>query len=499
MPKKENRFFHILPSVFSVLCCVVLVYILGLLVFGEGTLEQYYANLSPVSSMALFPLALAGIAGLLWLRSRTCAGQMGVWKLRALFAGVLAVQLIIARSCWYKMGWDISVVYTTAEELARGVELSNPTYFALCPNNAPLTILQFIPMWLAVKIGLAVPFVVLPYIDAVLLNLSAYFAVRCTQAITESKVSYFFALVVSIGWIALSPYIFYPYTDVFSILFPVLALYVYLRVKHPVFKWFLVSLLCFFGASIKPTVLIFMIALVILGVCRFLAMRDVSWKNALCIVAAVIIGMLPGKIWQDQTTAYLAGSATPEGQLSETHYLMLGMNGDTFGGHSPDDVTFSQSFETLAERRSANLARAWERLTERSLFENVKFFSVKAYKAYADGSFASHSSFLELEVPKRTDRFSTFLRSLYHKRGSLMPVCQAIAQWLWLMILTLCAMACIRSRSHPAAALLALTLLGATAYLLLFEVWPRYLFLYAPFFVILASLALDKPLILQKK
>ena len=32
-----------------------------------------------------------------------------------------------------------------------------------------------------------------------------------------------------------------------------------------------------------------------------------------------------------------------------------------------------------------------------------------------------------------------------------------------------------------------------TAYLLLFEVWPRYLFLYAPFFVILAALAFDGP------
>ena len=37
------------------------------------------------------------------------------------------------------------------------------------------------------------------------------------------------------------------------------------------------------------------------------------------------------------------------------------------------------------------------------------------------------------------------------------------------------------------------TLIGLTAYLLLFEVWPRYLFLYAPFFVILSSLAFDKP------
>ena len=65
---------------------------------------------------------------------------------------------------------------------------------------------------------------------------------------------------------------------------------------------------------------------------------------------------------------------------------------------------------------------------------------------------------------------------------------------LWLCLLTLCAFAAIRLRKHPAVAVLALTLLGLTAYLLLFEVWPRYSFLYAPFFVILASLALEKPL-----
>jgi len=41
---------------------------------------------------------------------------------------------------------------------------------------------------------------------------------------------------------------------------------------------------------------------------------------------------------------------------------------------------------------------------------------------------------------------------------------------------------------------LALTLIGLTLYVLLLEVWPRYLFLYAPFFVILASMAFEKPL-----
>ena len=255
--------------------------------------------------------------------------------------------------------------------------------------------------------------------------------------------------------------------------------------------------ICFFGAAVKPTVLIVLIALVMLGVCRFLAQKDFSrqaWLRALAAAAALVIGMMPGRLFQNAATEYLAGSAVPQGQLSETHYLMLGMNGETYGGHSAGDVEFSTSFETLDLRREANLKRAWERVSERSLLENVKFFAVKLYKAYADGSFAAHSSFLELEVPRRTDAVSRLLRSFYYEDGAYMPYCQTAAQCLWLMLLFLCAQACFRMRKHPAIAALALTLLGLTAYLLLFEVWPRYLFLYAPFFVILSSMALHRPL-----
>ena len=75
-----------------------------------------------------------------------------------------------------------------------------------------------------------------------------------------------------------------------------------------------------------------------------------------------------------------------------------------------------------------------------------------------------------------------------------MPYMQTLYQGVWLGVLTLCAVAAFRQRRNPTAALLCLTLVGLTAYLLLFEVWPRYLFLYAPFFVILGSLALEKPL-----
>ena len=498
MQRTAKRFFGFVPSLFSVLMGVCLIIILALLVVGQPALSQYYKPLSQLSNAALYPAALIVIVLLFFAASKADRPFQNHRLLSVLLQlAVLGVQFLIARSCWYKMGWDVATVYTTAEELALGLPPTQLEYFQGCPNNAPLTFLHFIPLWFAGKLGLAVPFVVLPYVDALLLNLTAFTTVRCVEKLTQSRVAVCFANVLAIGWIALSPYILYPYTDTFGVLFPVLALYCFLSIKTPWLKWLLISCLCFFGMTLKPMALIVLIALVMLGVCRFIVQGDFgksAWKQAVILVLAVIVGMIPGKVFQDQTTIWLTGTTTPQQQLSETHYLMLGMNGETFSGHSPADVEYSRSFETLSERRAANLSRAWERLTSRSFSENAHFFAVKAYKAYGDGSFASHSSFLELETPKRTDSLSLFLRSLYHKRGALMPYCQTLIQGVWLAVLTLCAYACFRLRKHAGVPLLALTLVGLTAYVLLLEVWPRYLFLYAPFFVVLASMAFEKPL-----
>lgn len=493
-----NRFFNAIPRWFCVLAGIMLCGVLALLVVGQPWLGSYYANRSLLPNWALWLAALVVIAGLLALKARIATQPAGrgssPWLLRAFFVLLLAAQCMVARSCWYTIGWDASNVHNTALELAQGIAVSSQDYFQLCPNNAPITLLAALPLWMGVKMGLAVPYVLLPYVDAVLLNLTAYVCVMCVRTLTQNRLSRTLATVLAVGWIALSPFILFPYTDTFSILFPVLALYLYLHVRKPVLKWFLISLVCFFGAAIKPTVLIVLIAMLLLGLCRFLgrgSQRQPAWRRAALVLVAVALGAAPGMIFQNASTAYLAGSANPDGQLSATHYLMLGMNGETFGGHSPDDVTFTESVERLEDAQRANLARAWERLSARTLAENLKFFSVKAFKAYNDGSFAAHSSFLALEIPKRTDALSIFLRQFYHARGAYNLLYHTIVQGVWLGVLTLCAYAAFARRKNATVAMLSLTLIGLTAYLLLFEVWPRYLFLYAPFYAILASMALD--------
>lgn len=495
--KRIQSLFQRMPHWLSAAAGGMLILILLIQVLAQPALESAYQNRSLLSNLVLYPVAIAFIAALHLLRKRRLSPLQHPWFIRALFLCTLAIQFLVARTCWYHLGWDPGEVHAAAEEIARGMAVSDTEYFISCPNNAPLAVLLSIPLFAAVKIGLGVPYVVLPYIDAVILNVTAYLCVQCVGRLTKSSAAHLLAVVLSLGWIALSPYILYPYTDVYAIFFPIFSFYLFLTLRKPLLKWLLISLFCFIGAAIKPTVLIFLIALILLSLCRLIACRSYAkpafFKRALLVALAVILGALPGRLFQSAATDWLTDGRAAENHLSMTHYLMLGMNSETLGGHSPADVEFTLSHQTLAEGQAANLRRTWERISERGFAGNLRFFAVKAYKAYADGSFASNSSFIDLEIPKRTDALSLLLRRLYHTSGDLMPLCQTIVQCLWLGVLTLCGIASIRQRKKPEVAVLGLTLIGLTAYLLLFEVWPRYLFLYAPFFVLLACLAFDKP------
>lgn len=462
--------------------------------FAQGFFSAYYPQSGFIGNLALLPIAVGFILLYLFLIRHVHPQPVRIhfrgW-LAMYFPLLLFAQLMFIRKVWYYPGFDVYNVYTGAQLIAEG-GMPASDYFRLCPNNAPITVLQSLLLRVALQLKMSVPYVILPYTGALLANVALLFSVLCVAKITPSRAARIGAVLLGTVWIAFSMLTTIPYTDIFSILFPVLALYLYLSKLRPPLKWFFISVVCFVGASIKPTVLIFMIALIIIAIIQFLKKNNRKRVRAIAFVCLMIVlGALPGTLWQAQSTKYLAGSASPQEQLSETHYLMLGMNGNTYGGHSPDDVAFSTSYANLADRQQANLQRAWARFTGRSFLRNIRFFSIKAYKAFSDGMMAADQSFLMLEIPARTDAVSILLRRIFYPKGDLHPLLVTFEQCIWIGILVLCIFALFAGQRRKTTSVLGLTLLGVAAYLLLFEVWPRYIFLYAPFFVILASLGLE--------
>jgi len=388
LQSKAQSWRNRINQVISIIVGLSFLLILGVIVLGQASLCFAYNQCFALDNLVMLLLALAVLLLSLWLRNRFSSSHVhkGWWHWMPVvyFPALLVIQLVVARSIWFYPGWDVLSVYDTSSKIAAGLAFDS-NYFRLCPNNAPLAVLLAAPIWLAIRLGMAVPYVVLPYLSEVMVNLACLFCVLNVYKLTRSRLARLGAYFLCTVWIALSLTSCIPYTDTFSVLFPMLALYAYLSNLRPFPKWMLVSLICFLGASIKPTVMIFEVALIVITVLRALPFRGWTrkrWLHAGTLLIVVVLGAVPGVLWKNASTTMLAGSAQPQEQLSETHYLMLGMNEKTFGGHSPEDVAFSQSFPTLAERRSANLQRAWERFSSRNMFHNLYFFTVKGYKAF---------------------------------------------------------------------------------------------------------------------
>ncbi|MCE5344253.1 MAG: hypothetical protein LLF96_11825 [Eubacteriales bacterium] len=486
-------------AVFSTLAGLLFLLTLAVVALGQSAFAFAYPRTYVWPNWAILLAVLALLSLTAWVRrfftGRARRPLRWGWLLAVYFLFLLAAQMLVTRSLWFYAGWDVQSVYETAGRLVRG-EAFDSTYFALCPNNSVITLLLTVPLWAATRLGLAVPYAVLPYVSALLTNLACLFCVLCVIRLTGSRLARLGALLLCTVWIAFSLTVTVPYTDTFSVLFPVLALYVFLSRLRAFPKWLLISLLCFLGAAVKPTVMIVGIALMLISALRLFPLSGMNrrrWRSAGAILAAIVLGAVPGKLLQNAANTVLAGSAQPQGQLCETHYLMLGMNDETYGGHSDEDNVFSLSYPTLQERRSANLQEAWRRFTARGVAGNLRFFAIKLYKAYSDGTLAANTSYLVLERPARSDAASVFLRTLYDKNSNAGVLIAMLMQGVWFAILLLCAAAFWgKGRREAVTASLGLTLLGVTAYLLLFEAWPRYLFLYAPLFVIAAALGLQR-------
>lgn len=505
LKKPLQRLAKALPQGLTLLAALLIVLILTILLGFQSAFSFAYESGALLSNLLLMPfvllfLGLCGWAYVLWQKRRGLASPHPLSRRRFLAllclgnALLLPVQLVMVRSLWFFPAWDPANCWQTATQLATGQPFTLAEYFGLCPNNAPISLVLTAPMWVGVKLGLAEPFILLPSLGAFLMNLASLFAALSVERITRSRAATLFCYGLSTVFLLLSPYLSVPYTDSYAVLFPILALYFWLTGFRPPLKWFLVALAASLGAAIKPTVWIVLVALLLVkgfGLLASLPLARNLLKRVLASALALLLGLLPGIALEKGATLLLSGSAVPQGQLSATHYLMLGMNSKTYGGHSPEDVEYSLSFPTLEERQRANVAKAWERVAARGLPQNLRFFAIKLYKAYNSGTFAFNGSFLPLITPKRTDPLSLFLRSVYDSKGALNPLYRTVYQGLWLLILVLCALALFLGRKrYSALPVMGLVVLGVSAYLMLFEVWPRYLFLYSPVFVALAALGM---------
>ena len=259
----------------------------------------------------------------------------------------------------------------------------------------------------------------------------------------------------------------------------------------------LALLVCGVGYFIKPQCLIVVIAILTIELVKALQMREKKAFAAFGVLLAVPL-LCIALIAPMLTLAYESKGVPLDAEMKfgMPHFLMMGMNEKCGGAYSDEDLYFSVSFDTAKERSVGELQETLNRIRAMGPFGLGRHLCKKLLTVYHDGTFAwgMEGSWYTKVVENINTRMAPFLQSVYYVDGSRQEVFKTFAQALWIFVLLFTTVSgYLRPVTKDSGAVDAvkLSIIGLTLFELLFEVRARYLFLYVPFFCILAALGME--------
>lgn len=452
---------------------------------------------------------------------------------------LIAFQLFIIAGARFMAGWDVWFITNIGD--ATQVE-----YFSRYPNQ-----LFLYGAFTGIAHFLQALGISNYYLGLICLSsLSVAACVPMTAYIAKRMAGYavgYGAFVLSAIMCGLSPWIMVPYSDTFGMFFTVFILWCYVCLDKQVqnqdkqtsalagvhvdaridaridartcCRWFLMGLAVVIGYAIKPTVIFVFVAIIVIELIQWLALRgsrdprdscnSYDSRNSLASrgsqtsqgsrdlrkTATATIACALGVVLAFALTSLVKNSTydvDENAAFSATHFLMMGANPVSGGVWSVSDVEFSDAANTPEERSRANLAEFKNRVMAMDLPQANLFLLKKLLTNFADGTFA-----WEIEGDFYTQIIGTneAVLGFYGispdaslDNNTFAPLFQV----LWLFVLVGCVLIVLGRRPLKAETVIAFTLLMLSAFLMLFEARARYLFLYLPFFIILGTMGWNR-------
>lgn len=440
-------------------------------------------------------------AAAVWFDRRTAwhRGLVVVVGLGCFFA----VEFLIGYAVRVLPDWDAGTIYSNAAGLATGsMRTIDADYYSMYPNNILLTLLLAGYLSILHQLGATDLYLGGIALNALAMTTAVFLTLVAARKMAGTATAVF-AVLPCTAFIALSPWIAVPYSDTLGMVFPVLLLLLFLQSreeKRPVHVyglWVAMGLVSAVGFSIKPTVVFVLIAAA--------AVLVFTKKNALSRSrhASVVIGCLLlafGAFGVGSATikAAVAGSGTlsfdvntNDREFPITHFLKMGAVG--FGGFNGPDVVETKSINSVEGRFQNGLDVYRERVSAMGPWGYLAFLDTKGETILGDGTFFTWGEGMArqpVELMAR-DPLSKAVQDYFYYEGPHFAFLRAFWQSLWFATLLLVAAPLlIRGRSlvQPAAVVMRLALFALLLFLLLFEGRSRYLYMYVPFFILLAAL-----------
>ena len=498
----DKSIYNIIKCIFIILFATIFL----LLIFVDTNLKYNYANDTKIDNWICLGI-LVFIFIMIFIVNRkkklndnitNIIEKKGKLIIMLMFILLFIVQLIILNNIYFKTGWDASHLFATAEHYAKTDVFKNSMYylqypyFDVYPNNIFLTSIFGILIKIALSFNILEVHKFLVILSIILVDIAGIVMVKTIGNFTSKKTLKILGATIFVLFIGLSPWYIIPYSDTYSILFPISVLYNYTKENKKFHNYLLIGLFSFLGYLIKPTNIIILIAIFILEFFKVLFNILKNPKIMLKNFIGIFLGILIVFLFNTQLLKLINYTSDNTYALSPYHYIMMGLNTKTTGTFSTTDVLNSLSINNYDNRIKYNQNVISDRLSEFSFNSFIEFYSKKLLVNFNDGTFSwGKEGLFYLSETNNSSPLSNCLKDIFYSYGNKYIFFSSIMQIIWIFILLTILIGTSLKNVNYKYCTIYLTLIGLTLFLLLFEARARYLYIYAPYFIILSIISID--------
>lgn len=501
------RLSKILIQFISILCLVVMV--IGI----TGAIMRYNESIPSTLGLLIISLLTAVLLFTLWGRVHLLSS--GHYRLLLFF--MILTTIVAAAAVFFavaskKIGWDPGAIMAFAEEHARGSFLGGQwgeQYLAKYNNNIFLMAIVIMVAKIALITGVSLV-VLLTGINFVLLLLASFILMYAANGIFGRN-GVVIVWILSLAMISLSPWVATFYTDTVGLFFVslVTALMVFTVKWSGAKRYVTASLLgicAAIGILIKPTVAIIGLAAI---VALLIAVMTRTKKLQKSHLYASIMAMLACSLTLAGINAVLSYKLPIDPKLAERvelsydHFLAMGsLRGlepypsCKTGGYCEalvGDLVTLEELDTREERKSYHTKLLKDSVLTDFPTGYLEFVVFKVANTFGDGSFLVWREGRVFTEYIFQGSIVDDLRQLFAPDGDHISKMRYIWQGVWLSILFLIAIAVIDQFIRSSAKgrfwplVFSVVIIGLCFYQIMFESRSRYIFLYLPVFILVAS------------
>lgn len=401
-----------------------------------------------------------------------------------------------ARHFLFTTGWDPEFVKQNAILITNGEPVWTG-YLSDYPNNVFITYLLAKIIKISYILNIRNVENTFLLINCFIFSITNFLVFKITYNIYKSYNKAIFAYIFCFLLVTMSPWICVMYSDTLSLFILTLGIYLFVKEedanKNKKFIYFILYIFVLIsGYFIKPQVFIFLIAIFLYKLTKFKfsnLKNKYFWIKVFSIT--IILICISGITNYINKKPYFYTNVK-ESNFGIEHYLMMGHNLETRGIYSYDDVVYSESFKTKKERKKGDLKLVRKRINGAGVLGLISLYTDKTLTNYNDGSFAfgCEGNFYKYKYSYGNKKVREALQS-YYLDGDNQIIFFTVQQIIWLAVLFLNLLS-LSKTSNEKITIMKLAIIGLSIFELLFEARARYLFAYAPVYIIIGINGTEK-------